>query len=115
MTLAEAGCRPEWAPPAAEPRDGLRRAGAAWAVEPLTARAAVLARAARELAHTPSLVQELTQATGRPAHEVWSAELLPTIDALRWLARAGRAALRPRRLRGSALQWFFRPARHELH
>jgi hypothetical protein len=31
------------------------------------------------------------------------------------VARSGRAALRPRRLPGSGLQWFFRPARHTLH
>jgi acyl-CoA reductase-like NAD-dependent aldehyde dehydrogenase len=89
-------------------------AGAAWAAQSLAVRAAVLARAARDLARAEWLVQELEDATGRPAHEIWSAELLPTVDALRWLASAGRAALRPRRLPGSGLQWFFRPARHSF-
>jgi hypothetical protein len=45
-------------------------AGAAWAAEPLTVRAAVLTRAARDLAHAEWLVQELERATGRPAHEI---------------------------------------------
>lgn len=96
-------------------RQDVQLAGAAWAAEALTVRAAVLTRAARDLAHAEWLVQELERATGRPAHEIWSAELLPTVDALRWLARSGRAALRPRRLPGSGLQWFFRPARQTLH
>ena len=96
-------------------RRGVRLAGAAWAAEPLATRAAVLARAARDLASAEWLVQELEHATGCPAHEVWSAELLPTVDALQWLAKTGRAALRPRRLPGSGLQWFFRSVRHTLH
>jgi acyl-CoA reductase-like NAD-dependent aldehyde dehydrogenase len=72
-------------------RQDIQLVGAAWAAEPLTVRAAVLVRAARDLAHAEWLVQELERATGRPAHEIWSAELLPTVDALRWLARSGRA------------------------
>jgi acyl-CoA reductase-like NAD-dependent aldehyde dehydrogenase len=96
-------------------RQDIQVAGAAWAAEPLAVRAAVLARAARDLARAEWLVRELEDATGRPAHEIWSAELLPTVDALRWLAREGRSALRPCRLPSSGLQWFFRPARHTLH
>jgi hypothetical protein len=61
----------------------------AWAAESLTVRAALLTRAARDLAHAEWLVQELERATGRPAHEIWSAELLLTVDALRWRDRAG--------------------------
>jgi acyl-CoA reductase-like NAD-dependent aldehyde dehydrogenase len=92
-----------------------RVAGTAWAARPLAARAAVLRTAARELATAAWLVDAIVSRTARPAHEVWSAELLPTIDALRWLGHSGSAALRPRRLPGSWLQWYVRSARHELH
>jgi acyl-CoA reductase-like NAD-dependent aldehyde dehydrogenase len=60
------------------------------------------------------LVQTVASAGDRPLHEIWSAEILPTIDALRWLGGSGVAALRPRRLPGSRLQWYFHSARHEL-
>jgi acyl-CoA reductase-like NAD-dependent aldehyde dehydrogenase len=92
-----------------------RVAGSAWAARPLAGRAAVLRGAARELATADWLVDAIASAAARPVHEIWSAELLPTVDALRWLGRAGPAALRPRRLQGSRLQWYFRSARHELH
>jgi aldehyde dehydrogenase (NAD+) len=100
----------------AEPiRDLARRAGVEWAARSLPARGAVLRAAARELAMDERLVHTVASVGDRPLHEVWSAELLPTIDALRWLARAGPAALRPRRLPSSRLQWYFRSAQHELH
>jgi acyl-CoA reductase-like NAD-dependent aldehyde dehydrogenase len=95
-------------------RDAARRAGAEWASRSPRARAEVLTRAARELAVAPWLVHTVARVSDRAAHEVWSAELLPTVDALRWLAGAGRSALRPRRLPGSTLQWYVWPARHEL-
>ena len=60
-------------------RQDAQLAGGAWAAEPLTVRAAVLTRAARDLAHAEWPVQELERATGRPAHEIRSAELLPTV------------------------------------
>lgn len=101
--------------PVSATREAAQRAGADWAAASLAVRGAVLARAARELAGAEWLVQMAARAAARPVHEVWSAELLPTVDALRWLADAGRSALRPRRLRSSSLQWFFQPARHELH
>jgi aldehyde dehydrogenase (NAD+) len=100
--------------PALAACEAARRAGADWAAWPPGARARVLARAARELAGAASLVERIARDTGRDAHEVWSAELLPAVDALRWLAGPGRRALRPRRLRASWLQWYVRPARHEL-
>jgi acyl-CoA reductase-like NAD-dependent aldehyde dehydrogenase len=94
--------------------EAARRAGPAWAATPLAARAAVLARAAQDLAAADWLAQAIARASGRPLDEVWSAEVLPTVDALRWLAGSGASALRPRRIPSSGLQWFFRPARHEL-
>jgi acyl-CoA reductase-like NAD-dependent aldehyde dehydrogenase len=92
-----------------------RIAGAAWAARPLAERAATLRRAARELGTAAWLVDAIVSETARPVHEVWSAELLPTIDALHWLGNSGSAVLRTRRLPSSRLQWYFRSARHELH
>jgi acyl-CoA reductase-like NAD-dependent aldehyde dehydrogenase len=46
---------------------------------------------------------------------VWSAEVIPTLDALRWLSRRGSRELTPRRLRPSRLQWYFRDTCHALH
>jgi aldehyde dehydrogenase (NAD+) len=91
-----------------------RVAGGAWAGRSHAARAAVLRSTARELGAAGWLVEAMARASGRPVPEVWSAELLPTLDALRWLAGSGQAALRPRRLSRSGLQWYFRGARHEL-
>ncbi len=87
-----------------------------WAATPLAARARVLARAATRLAaDAEALAAELRAAGGRRDDEVWSAEIVPTLEALRWLARDGAHALRPRRLGRPRLQWYFRDTHHELH
>ena len=86
-----------------------------WAAMPITARARVLARAATRLAaDAETLAAELREADGRREDEVWSAEIVPTLEALRWLGRDGARALRPRRLGRARLQWYFRATRHEL-
>ena len=88
----------------------------AWAARPVTARAGVMARSATLLAaEADALAVELCAAGGRPEGEIWSAEIVPTLDALRWLARAGAEALQPRLLGRARLQWYFRATRHELH
>jgi acyl-CoA reductase-like NAD-dependent aldehyde dehydrogenase len=75
----------------------------------------VLARAARLLVEeTEALPAVLGERSGRPAVELWSGEILPTLDALRWLVRDGVRELRPRTLRRSGLQWYLRATRHEL-
>jgi acyl-CoA reductase-like NAD-dependent aldehyde dehydrogenase len=87
-----------------------------WAATPLDARAHVLSRAATCLAtDAEPLAARLRAAGGRPEDEVWSAEIVPTLEALRWLARDGARALRPRRLGRARLQWYLRSTRHELH
>ncbi|HEY1275882.1 MAG TPA: aldehyde dehydrogenase family protein [Thermoleophilaceae bacterium] len=87
-----------------------------WAATSLAARADVLARAATRLAaDAEALAAELRAADGRREDEVWSAEIVPTLETLRWLAHDGARALRPRRLRRARLQWYFRATRHELH
>jgi aldehyde dehydrogenase (NAD+) len=89
---------------------------AGWAATPLAARARLLARAGRRLAADADvLAAELRAADGRREDEVWSAEIVPTLEALRWLARDGARALRPRGLGRPRLQWYFRGTRHELH
>jgi acyl-CoA reductase-like NAD-dependent aldehyde dehydrogenase len=87
-----------------------------WAATPLVARARVLSRGATRLAaDAEALAAELRAADGRREEEVWSAEIVPTLEALRWLARDGARALRPRRLGRARLQWYFRRTRHEQH
>ncbi len=74
----------------------------------------MLAATARGLAEDGERIAALlTEAGGRPALEAWSAEIVPGIDALRWLARRGARALAPRPLPRSRLQWYFRATRHE--
>jgi acyl-CoA reductase-like NAD-dependent aldehyde dehydrogenase len=92
-----------------------RAAQPAWAARSLAERAAVIRDAATLVSRgAEALAIDITDASRRPAAEVWSAEIVPTLDALRWLGRDGAGALRPRRLSGARLQWYFRAARHEL-
>ena len=79
-------------------------------------RAQVVGRAARILAAEATPIAEAIRiASGRSAAEVWSAEIVPTLDALRWLAHRGPQALRSQALGRSWLQWYFRAGRHRLH
>lgn len=87
-----------------------------WARLKAGERARVIGRAAGILAaQADSIAETIAFASGRPAAEVWSAELVPTLDALRWLVRRGPRGLRPRALGRSWLQWYFRAGRHRLH
>ena len=92
-----------------------RAAQAAWAALDLHARAAVVGRTARLLAEEAAgVAAAIGAASDRPAAEVWSGEIVPTLDALRWLARRGVRHLRPRALARSRFQWYFLAARHDL-
>ncbi len=92
-----------------------RGAQPAWAALPMAARAQVIAAAARLLADEgPALAALLAEASGQPPVALWSAEILPTLDALRWLAREGARGLAPQPLRRSWLQWYVRSTRHTL-
>ena len=87
-----------------------------WAATPLAARAHVIERVAALLAgDAAALAAGLRGAGARLDADIWGAEIVPTLDALRWLARDGARALRPRPLGRSRLQWYFRATRHELH
>jgi acyl-CoA reductase-like NAD-dependent aldehyde dehydrogenase len=93
-----------------------RASRSAWAATPVTARAGVIGRSATLLAaEADALAAEFHLADGRAEAEVWCAEIVPTLDALRWLARDGGQALEPRRLGRARLQWYFLATRHELH
>jgi acyl-CoA reductase-like NAD-dependent aldehyde dehydrogenase len=92
-----------------------RLAQRTWAGRSLRERAALLEDAAALLAtEGDALAGEIVAATSRPPGEIWSAEIVPTVDALRWLARHADVALRRRRLSRSRLQWYFHSARHEM-
>jgi len=100
----------------AEDRCALARAAQpAWASLPLAARARVIEETARMLADEgPRLASLLSEPSGQPPAALWSAEILPTLDALRWLAREGSRQLAPRPLQRSWLQWYVRATRHTL-
>jgi len=100
----------------AEARCALARAAQpAWAALPIAARARVMEATARLLADDgPTLVALLAEASGQPPAALWGAEILPTLDALRWLARDGARSLAPQSLRRSRLQWYVRSTRHVL-
>jgi acyl-CoA reductase-like NAD-dependent aldehyde dehydrogenase len=92
-----------------------RAAQPEWARTALPRRAAVLEAAARGLAGgAAAMAETLVASTGRPGAAIWSAELIPTLDALRWLARRGPRELASRPLRRSRLQWYFRATGHTL-
>ena len=70
-----------------------------WATVPLAARASVIRRAADVLlAELDELAALLTREQGKPLAEAYTMELLPTIDALRWIARHGPGILRDERI-----------------
>jgi acyl-CoA reductase-like NAD-dependent aldehyde dehydrogenase len=95
---------------------GARHAVAGWARLEPGARARPIALAARLLADEADGLAETVAGSSRcSVEEAWTAEIVPTLDALRWLAAAGPRALQPRALRGSTLQWYFRATRHRLH
>lgn len=79
-------------------------------------RARVIGRAAYILAaEADSIAETIALASGRPPAEVWSAEIVPTLDALSWIARRGPRVLSPQALGRSWLQWYFRAGRHRLY
>jgi len=87
----------------------------AWTTHSRGDRAGVIKRVARILAREAEVMAAaITSATDRSPRDVWSAELIPTLDALDWLAHGGSAALAPRTLGRSKLQWYFRAVRHHL-
>ena len=80
----------------------LRAAGVAWARQPVPARLAVLTRARRLLAHR---AETLANTVARPAADTLVAEVLPLLEAARFLERRAEALLRTRRLRGGRPIW----------
>jgi acyl-CoA reductase-like NAD-dependent aldehyde dehydrogenase len=95
--------------------EGARKAAAAWARVELAHRGRLIARVARLMASEVEGLIDAVGSTGRRTREeIWSAELIPTLDALRWLAAEGPRALGPRALPRSAMQWYFRTTRHRL-
>ncbi len=96
-------------------RDGARSARQVWVAQPLAERAAVIEATVSLMAgEADVLAATIAEACHRTAVEVWSGEIVPTLDALRWLARDGVEALRPTKLSRAPLQWYVRAARHEV-
>ncbi len=78
------------------------KAGAAWAAQPLGDRMQVMARVRQLIARDAAA---LAATIPRNAADTLVAEVLPLAEAARFLARHGRAILRPARLRGAAPLW----------
>jgi acyl-CoA reductase-like NAD-dependent aldehyde dehydrogenase len=85
-----------------------------WAALGVPARADRLRAAACVLAADSEALVTGLVASGRPETEAWSAEIVPTLDAVRWVAAQGPGVLRPQALGRSRLQWYFRATRHRL-
>lgn len=85
-----------------------------WSAAGVGDRAARLRAATRLLAGEADALAAELMAGGRSEAEAWSAEIVPTLDALRWVGARGPRALRPRTLRRSWLQWYARATRHQL-
>ncbi len=78
-----------------------------WAQLTLGDRARYLERAAQVLIDEADEICELiVREQGKPLNEAFSMEVLPTIDALRWISRAGVELLADEKIRMS--QWFLR-------
>ena len=76
-----------------------------WAQLPLAGRARYMKRAAQAiLDQIDDLARLLAREQGKPVNEAYIMELIPTVDALNWIADAGQQILsderpRPRRMR----------------
>src|SRR3954452_8794979 len=82
--------------------DDVARIQPAWAELPLKARAAYMRRAADSLLDDIDEVAELlVREQGKPRAEAYTMELLPTVDALHWCAKAGPKILADEKVRMS--------------
>ena len=80
--------------------DDVARIQPAWAELPLKARAAYMRRAADALLDDIDEVAELlVREQGKPRAEAYTMELLPTVDALHWCAKAGPKILADEKVR----------------
>jgi acyl-CoA reductase-like NAD-dependent aldehyde dehydrogenase len=76
-----------------------RRAQRCWAEAPAAERAFVVRRAADVVRYNHAEIAELiTRENGKTIVESYLMEVLPVVDALRWVARAGPRALAPERI-----------------
>ena len=81
-----------------------------WALLTLADRARYLERAAQVIIDEGDEIRDLiVREQGKPRNEAFSMEVLPTIDSLRWIARAGQEILADEKVPMS--QWFFKTKR----
>jgi succinate-semialdehyde dehydrogenase/glutarate-semialdehyde dehydrogenase len=70
--------------------DGVAAVQPAWARLTLQERGAVLQRVARAVLDESDDIRDLiVREQGKPRNEAFSMEILPTVDALGWIAQAG--------------------------
>ena len=88
--------------PIESPTSRARAGQPVWAATPIQARLAILRRARHLLAeNAEELAGKISRSRGRPIIEVLTAELLPLLDAFRFLERRAKKILAPRRLGAS--------------
>jgi acyl-CoA reductase-like NAD-dependent aldehyde dehydrogenase len=81
-----------------------------WAQLTLSARGRYLERVAQVLIDEADDIRDLiSREQGKPRNEAFSMEIMPTIDALNWLAHAGRAILEDEKI--PMPQWFLKTKR----
>src|SRR5581483_9830614 len=80
--------------------DGVASVQTAWALRSLEERGAVLQRVARIVLEESDDIRDLiVREQGKPRNEAFSMEVLPTIDALGWIGRAGIELLSDERIK----------------
>ena len=80
--------------------DDVARVQPAWAELPLKTRAGYMRRAAEALLDDIDEIAELlVREQGKPRTEAYTMELLPTVDALHWCAKAGQKVLADEKVR----------------
>jgi acyl-CoA reductase-like NAD-dependent aldehyde dehydrogenase len=93
-----------------------RQAQQSWATQPLRARLAVIKHMRHALArHASTLATAVQQATSRSVGEALAAEVLPLLDACRFLERNAVRLLRPRRLGYRHRPWWLHGVKLEVH
>lgn len=93
-----------------------RRAQSNWCNRPIRDRLAFVRRLRHILCSAADrLCLTATQDIGRPASDVLATDLIPTLDALRFLERRAENILRPRRIQSSDRPWWLFGEREAIH
>src|SRR5207253_1302272 len=83
-----------------------RKAAAAWAAQGVRVRCGSLARLRVAMAENAEmLAQAVANEIGKPLQEAYGADILPSLNALRWLEKSAPDALGERKIAGGRGAW----------